>query len=43
MNAIKRKAGKPQDNEEKYSAKNSTNFRSDDSAGGQTGISGDTI
>ena len=43
MEAIKRKAGRPQKNAENNSPKISANFRSDDSIGDQEGISGDTI
>lgn len=43
MNAIKRKAGRPQNCEEKNLPKISANFRSDDSVGEQAGISGDTV
>ena len=43
MEAVKRKAGRPQKDDEKNSPKISANFRSDDSIGDQEGISGDTI
>ena len=43
MEALKRKAGRPQKGEEKNSPKISANFRSDDSIGEQAGISGDTV
>lgn len=43
MEAVKRKAGRPQKGDEKKSPKISANFRSDDSIGDQEGISGDTI
>lgn len=43
MEAVKRKAGRPQKDDEKNSPKISANFRSDDSIGNQEGISGDTI
>lgn len=43
MEAIKRKAGRPQKNAENNSPKISANFRSDDSIGGLAGVSGDTI
>ena len=41
MEAVKRKAGRPQKDDEKNSPKISANFRSDDSIGDQEGISGD--
>ena len=43
MEAVKRKAGRPQKGAENNSPKISANFRSDDSIGDQEGISGDTI
>ena len=43
MDAVKRKAGRPQKDTENNSPKISANFRSDDSIGDQEGISGDTI
>ena len=43
MEAVKRKAGRPQKDAENNSPKISANFRSDDSIGDQEGISGDTI
>ena len=43
MEAIKKKAGRPQKEENQNSPKISANFRSDDSIGGLTGVSGDTI
>ena len=43
MEAVKRKAGRPQKGDENNSPKISANFRSDDSIGEQEGISGDTI
>ncbi len=43
MEAVKRKAGRPQKGDEKNSPKISANFRSDDSIGNQEGISGDTM
>ena len=43
MEAVKRKAGRPQKGDEKNSPKISANFRSDDSIGDQEGVSGDTI
>ena len=43
MEAIKKKAGRPQKEENQNSPKISANFRSDDSIGGLAGVSGDTI
>ena len=43
MEAIKKKAGRPQKEENQNSPKISANFRSDDSVGGLAGVSGDTI
>lgn len=43
MEAVKKKAGRPQKEEEQNSPKISANFRSDDSIGGLAGVSGDTI
>ena len=43
MEAIKKKAGRPQKEGNQNSPKISANFRSDDSIGGLAGVSGDTI
>ena len=43
MEAVKKKAGRPQKEEDQNSPKISANFRSDDSIGGLAGVSGDTI
>lgn len=43
MEAVKKKAGRPQKEEDQNSPKISANFRSDDSIGELAGVSGDTI
>lgn len=43
MEAVKKKAGRPQKEEEQNSPKISANFRSDDSVGDVAGVSGDTV
>ena len=43
MEAVKKKAGRPQQEEDQNSPKISANFRSDDSIGELAGVSGDTI
>lgn len=43
MEAVKKKAGRPQKEEEQNSPKISENFRSDDSVGDVAGVSGDTV
>ena len=43
MEAVKKKAGRPQKEEDRNSPKISANFRSDDSIGELAGVSGDTI
>lgn len=43
MEAVKKKAGRPQKEGNQNSPKISANFRSDDSIGGLAGVSGDTI
>ena len=43
MAAVKKKAGRPQKEEDQNSPKISANFRSDDSIGELAGVSGDTI
>lgn len=43
MEAIKRKAGRPRKEEKDNSPNISTNFRSDDSVGESSGVSGDTV
>lgn len=43
MEAVKKKAGRPQKEEEQNSPKFSAKFRSDDSVGDEAGVSGDTV
>ena len=43
MEAVKKKAGRPQKEENQNSPKISANFRSDDSVGDSAGVSGDTV
>ena len=43
MEAVKKKAGRPQKEEEQNSPKISAKFRSDDSVGDEAGVSGDTV
>ncbi len=43
MEAMKRRAGRPSKESDKYSPKISANFRSDDEVGNKDGISGDTV
>ena len=43
MEAVKKKAGRPQKEEEQNSPKIPANFRSDDSVGDVAGVSGDTV
>lgn len=43
MEAVKKKAGRPQKEEDRNSPKISANFRSDDSIGELSGVSGDTV